>query len=70
MVRAASPPRNRAERKWKEHTTMRDQPRDCVVFGIDIGEPAFPVIGLDQAGAPFQKVKFRRETTLIRTMRS
>ena len=43
---------------------IRNQPRDCAVFGIDIGKTVFHVVGLDERGAPLQKAKFRRETLL------
>lgn len=43
---------------------IRNQPRDCAVFGIDIGKTVFHVVGLDRSGAPIQKAKFRRETLL------
>lgn len=43
---------------------IRNQPRDCAVFGIDIGKTVFHVVGLDERGAPVQKAKFRRETLL------
>lgn len=43
---------------------MRNQPRDCVVFGVDIGKTVFHVVGLDGTGAPVQKAKFRRDTVL------
>lgn len=42
----------------------RTQPRDCAVFGIDIGKTVFHVVGLNRAGAPIQKAKFRRDTLL------
>ena len=43
---------------------MRNTPRDCAVFGIDIGKTVFHVVGLDAAGTPVQKAKFRRDTLL------
>lgn len=43
---------------------MRNMPRDCAVFGVDIGKTVFHVVGLDRAGAPIQKAKFRRDTLL------
>lgn len=43
---------------------IRNQPRDCAVFGIDIGKTVFHVVGLDERGAPVQKAKFRRKTLL------
>ncbi|MCG8440738.1 MAG: IS110 family transposase [Caulobacterales bacterium] len=43
---------------------IRNAPRDCAVFGVDIGKTVFHVVGLDAAGAPIQKAKFRRETLL------
>lgn len=43
---------------------MRNKPRDCAVFGIDIGKNVFHVVGLDDAGSPVQKVRFRRDTLL------
>lgn len=39
-------------------------PKDCAVFGVDIGKTLFHVVGLDKAGAPIQKAKFRRDTLL------
>ncbi|MBB4146241.1 IS110 family transposase [Rhizobium rhizoryzae] len=42
----------------------RNQPRDCTVFGVDIGKNVFHVVGLDGSGAIVQRVKFRRETLL------
>lgn len=42
----------------------RNQPKDCAVFGIDIGKTVFHVVGLNQVGAPIQKAKFRRDTLL------
>lgn len=43
---------------------IRNQPKNCAVFGIDIGKTVFHVVGLDGRGAPIQKAKFRRETLL------
>lgn len=43
---------------------IRNQPKDCAVFGVDIGKTIFHVVGLDTLGAPIQKAKFRRETLL------
>lgn len=43
---------------------IRNQPKDCAVFGIDIGKNLFHVVGLDGTGTPIQKAKFRRETLL------
>lgn len=43
---------------------IRNRPRDCAVFGVDIGKTVFHVVGLDQSGAPTQKAKFRRDTLL------
>lgn len=34
---------------------MRNKPRDCAVFGIDIGKTVFHVVGLDGTGTPVQK---------------
>ena len=42
----------------------RNQPRECAVFGIDIGKNVFHVVGLDGSGAIVQRVKFRRDTLL------
>lgn len=42
----------------------RNQPRECAVFGIDIGKNLFHVVGLDGSGAIVQRIKFRRETLL------
>lgn len=42
----------------------RNQPRECAVFGVDIGKNLFHVVGLDPTGAIVQRVKFRRETLL------
>lgn len=43
---------------------IRNQPREAVVFGIDIGKTVFHVVGLDDRGEPIQRAKFRRETLL------
>lgn len=43
---------------------IRNAPKTCAVFGVDIGKTLFHVVGLDGAGAPIQKAKFRRETLL------
>lgn len=43
---------------------MRNRPRDCAVFGIDIGKTVFHIVGLDGTGTPVQKAKFRRDTLL------
>ncbi len=43
---------------------IRNKPRDAVVDGVDLGKNAFHVVGLDAAGAPIQRAKFRRETLL------
>lgn len=43
---------------------IRNKPRDAAVYGIDLGKNTFHVVGLDAAGAPIQKAKFRRETLL------
>lgn len=43
---------------------MRNKPRDAAVYGIDIGKNLFHVVGLDAAGQPIQKVKFRRDTVV------
>ncbi|MCP4307225.1 MAG: IS110 family transposase [bacterium] len=42
----------------------RNTPRDCAVFGVDIGKNVFHLVGLSAAGAPIQKCKFRRDTLL------
>jgi transposase len=42
----------------------RNQPRECAVFGVDIGKNVFHIVGLDGSGAIVQRVKFRRETLL------
>ena len=39
-------------------------PKDCAVFGVDIGKTLFHVVGLDEAGSPIQKAKFRRDALL------
>ena len=44
--------------------SVRNQPRDAAVFGVDIGKTIFHVVGLDAAHAPIQKATFRRETLL------
>jgi transposase len=44
--------------------SIRNQPRDAAVFGVDIGKTVFHVVGLDSAHAPIQKATFRRETLL------
>ncbi|MEO0625318.1 MAG: hypothetical protein AAFV49_19195 [Pseudomonadota bacterium] len=43
---------------------VRNTPRDCAVFGIDIGKTVFHVVGLSGTGAPVQKAKVRRNTLL------
>ena len=43
---------------------IRNQPRDAAVYGVDIGKNLFHVVGVDEAGKPIQRVKFRRETLL------
>lgn len=43
---------------------MRYKPRDAAVFGVDIGKNVFHLVGLDTAGAPVQRARFRRETLL------
>lgn len=42
----------------------RNTPRDCAVFGVDIGKNVFHLVGLSAEGAPIQKWKFRRDTLL------
>lgn len=42
----------------------RNEPKECAVFGIDIGKALFHVVGLNERGAPVQKAKFRRVTLL------
>lgn len=44
--------------------TVRNAPRPAAVYGVDIGKNLFHVVGLDQAGHPVQRVRFRRETLL------
>ncbi|MEE4317912.1 MAG: IS110 family transposase [Erythrobacter sp.] len=44
--------------------SIRNQPRDAAVFGIDIGKTVFHVVGLDAGHAPIQKATFRRDTLL------
>lgn len=43
---------------------MRTQPKGASVYGIDLGKNTFHVVGVDSAGNPIQRVKFRRETLL------
>lgn len=43
---------------------MRNSPKDCAVYGIDIGKTIFHVVGTNESGAPIQKAKFRRDTLL------
>lgn len=43
---------------------MRNKPKDCAVFGIDIGKTVFHVVGMDGKGMPVQKAKFRRDTLI------
>jgi transposase len=43
---------------------MRTQPKAASVYGIDLGKNTFHVVGVDSAGNPIQRVKFRRETLL------
>ncbi|MGZ2433788.1 hypothetical protein ACVITL_004704 [Rhizobium pisi] len=45
----------------------RNQLRECAVSRIDIGKNLFHVVGLDSSGAIVQRVKFRRETAVLRT---
>ncbi|MEM6624984.1 MAG: hypothetical protein AAF674_22425 [Pseudomonadota bacterium] len=52
------------EQVKEEPTMMRNKPKDCAVFGIDIGKTVFHVVGPDRTGERTQKVKFRRETLL------
>ena len=42
----------------------RNQPRECTVFGIDIGKNVFHICGLDGDGVPIQRCKLRRDTLL------
>jgi transposase len=44
--------------------TIRNRPREAAVFGVDIGKNIFHVVGLDAAGQPVQRVRFRRDTLL------
>lgn len=44
--------------------SIRNQPRDAAVFGVDIGKNVFHVVGLDGSGAPIQRATFRRDTLL------
>lgn len=44
--------------------TIRNRPRGAAVFGVDIGKNIFHVVGLDAAGQPVQRVRFRRDTLL------
>jgi transposase len=44
--------------------TIRNQPRDAAVYGVDIGKNVFHVVGVDATGNPVQKVTLRRETLL------
>jgi transposase len=41
-----------------------NKPRECAVFGIDIGKNLFHIVGLDGDGSPLQRAKFRRDTLL------
>ncbi len=43
---------------------VRNKPRDAAVYGVDIGKNVFHVVGVDAAGQPIQRAKFRRETLL------
>jgi transposase len=43
---------------------MRNQPRGSTVYGIDVGKNCFHVVGVDAAGKPIQRIKFRRDTLL------
>ena len=43
---------------------MRNGPKDCAVYGIDIGKTVFHVVGADATGKPIQRAKFRRDTVL------
>lgn len=44
--------------------SIRNQPRNAAVFGIDIGKTVFHVVEFDASQAPIQKAAFRRETLL------
>jgi hypothetical protein len=44
--------------------SIRNRPPDSAVYGVDIGENMFHVIGRDSSGLPIQKATFRRETLL------
>lgn len=44
--------------------SIRNQPSDAAVFGIDIGKTVFHVVGLDAAHAPMQKATFSRSMRL------
>ena len=43
---------------------VRNKPRDAAVYGVDIGKNVFHVVGVDAAGQPIQKAKFRRDSLL------
>lgn len=67
MVRSAYPIQSgehRSQKRRKLVTNNRNHPRPAHVFGVDIGKNIFHVVGVDQAGTPIQKVKFKRETLL------
>ena len=44
--------------------TTRNKPRPATVFGIDVGKNVFHVVGVDPAGQPVQRARFRREALL------
>lgn len=43
---------------------IRNKPRDAAVYGVDIGKNLFHIVGVDAAGQPIQRARFRRGTLL------
>jgi transposase len=52
------------DQKKEEMVMIRNKPRDCAVYGIDLGKNLFHVVGTDDRGNVVQRVKFRRDTLL------
>ncbi len=42
----------------------RNAPRPAAVYGVDIGQNIFHVVGLDSDGKSVQRVRFRRDTLM------
>ncbi|SFD39993.1 Transposase [Devosia psychrophila] len=41
---------------------IRNAPKEAAVFGVDLGQNLFHVVGLDERGSVIQRAKFRRDT--------